>query len=463
LQRSSYAHEHYRKATSRSPALDNIPMGASDIGEDQYPLTTAVPDVLILNAVPWDDRGIIYVRQGAPDTIVRSLEGSRTRIPENEVWIYERDTPPWVLPFIRTVGPSFSFAANIGCGTTQGGPSLARSSTPGRSQMYKASPNGASEARAFYDLLSEFDPRFQALGNYCGQRSVGGGNMQNFRNKSREIAKYYRPLLDSITHTESAIPFFRNRMRMLTAAYAFRDARGRAEVTALSWIPVADLRDSVPVTKLSLTYTLVNARAAPLRHDTIVAVPPSQGGGMLRTARTFHDVTFDNGRLLIVANDNADGDHGVSKMRNVAIASGGTGFGISDLVIGEPDADGLLIRGTNRISPLPDHAITSGRDFRLFYELYGLSSGDSVSTSITVTRNEQKSIAQMLRLYPGRKDSRQLTFSGKANIDGRGISVQDASVGGDLLPGAYTVEVTSTTPRGVAHGKTTLIVDPPRR
>jgi tetratricopeptide (TPR) repeat protein len=463
FQRAAYAHAHYRRAKYVDPTVERIGSQPGDIGGDGYSIVGNVPDVVLMNPVPWDDRGLVYMHQGAPDTVLRSLTGILTRIPDNQIWVYTRNMPPRVFAFTRTLGPDFHFSSNIGCGHGLLASMAYDNTVPGRNEMRGTGNPGGLEAREFYNLMANFDPRYAELGAYCGLASVNGGNPQRFRDAARAIGKSYRAIMDTVVHTESAVPSFRNRMRMLIAAYAFRDARGQPELTALSWIPNADLRDSTSVDKLHLTYTLVDAKDAPLRHDTTVTVPPTQGTGMMRTATTWRDVAFDKGRLLIVANDAADHTHGISATKDVTLDLGLDALSMSDLVIGEPDAAGLLARGSLHISPLPEHAITSGSDFRLFYEVYGVAAGDSITTSIRITRNEQKSIAELLRLYPGRKDSRELAFGKRVELDGRGISVQDVTVGGDLLPGQYTLVATVTTPRGIVRGSTKLLVDAPRK
>jgi hypothetical protein len=317
-------------------------------------------------------------------------------------------------------------------------------------------------ARDFYLDLSQYDARYEELAKYCGLSSAKAQDPTRMRAALLDLRRYYRPLMDTIMHTESAPPRFRKTMRMIVAAYSFRDERGRPEVTALTWIPTPELREDTPTDRLRLTYTLVDKASRPLRHDTVVAVPQNAGTGLLRGSTTWRDVSMTNAKLLVVAMNDAEQTRGVQRTRDVSIALAPGAFSISDLVVGEPDASGLLVRGSYRISPLPAHAITSGNEFRLFFELYGVAANADLQTTIKVTRNERKSIAELLRLYPGRRDQRELSFASRANLDARGIAVQDVAVGGDLLPGDYTIEVTVRGPAGVVTRKASLQVDPPK-
>ncbi|MEO5509961.1 MAG: hypothetical protein ABIV28_01945 [Longimicrobiales bacterium] len=474
MQRVSYADEHYRLASDRSPLLAT-PGLSGDLNDaalsaeertrmyEQGLMDRLLPVYDRLNFVPWDDRGVVYVRQGAPDTMLKMLAGAGTRIPRNETWLYMRDNPPWLLTFARDEGPDYYWTYSIGCGTSAPR-TMASTGNRSRTTMTRAGGGGGQmEARDFYLNLAQYDERFEAIAKHCGLSSVGGGSPLDARAALVSLRQYYQPLIRTITHTEGAPPKFRTPMRMMTAAYSFRDARGQTEVTALTWIPTPELQDSTPTKRLRLTYTLLDSVSAPLRHDTTVAVPPFGSAGLLRGAVTWKNVGLSGGRLLVLAMNDEDPTRGTQKIRQITIPADGGRTAISDIVVGTPDAAGLLVRGAYRVSPLPDHAITSGSDFRLFYEMYGIAEGANVETTIKVTRNERKSIAELLRLYPGRRDERELTFSNAAKLDSRGIAVQDVAVGGDLLPGAYTILVTVKTAAGEVSRSGALQVDAPAR
>jgi GWxTD domain-containing protein len=478
VQRVAYADKHYQKETQRPNGLANA-VASADANDPS--LTDAereriyqegIADRIImttdrLSKVIWDDRGLVYVRQGAPDTAIQTKVGSGTRIPRNETWIYDRDRPAWLFSFTRYEGPDYIFTPTMGCGQSGPTATLAHQGTAvargGQTLRRAGGMSGAMEARDFYLELGQYDPRFDDLGKYCGLRSVGGGSPLQFRAAAMKIMQIYEPLYSMATHTESAPMHFRKLLRMMTAAYSFRGAAGATEVTALSWIPTPELRDSIPVERLRLTYTFVDTVGAPLRHDTVVAVPPISSAGLLRTATTWKNVQLTGGRLLVVAYDDGDRSRGVQRRKSITVPRLSASAAISDIVVGEPDAAGLLVRGTYRISPLPSHAITSGSEFRVFFELYGVAEGADLQTSIKVVRTERKSIAELLRLYPGRREQREVSFGSKAHLDERGIAVQDVAVGGDLLPGAYAIDVSITTPAGVLTRNTTLQVDPPKK
>jgi hypothetical protein len=94
--------------------------------------------------------------------------------------------------------------------------------------------------------------------------------------------------------------------------------------------------------------------------------------------------------------------------------------------------------------------VRPGDKFRVFAELYGVSSGASVQTMIHITRNiDRTSVREQLRLKGGREE-RSISFTDPAVPDARGIVILDVEVAGDLIPGPYTMEV-----RVVTSGRAT--------
>jgi tetratricopeptide (TPR) repeat protein len=392
-------------------------------------------------SLPWDTRGIVHIRHGAPDQIVRSLQGVLTRIPENETWVYLNADIPWVLQFTRRAGPDWLFSIAIGCGLARSPATLARS-TNNRSQRLADLGGGATEARDYYLQLAQFDPRFGGLARYCGLASVGGGNVADYRSRVLQLRQYYDPLMTSIIATESATTKFLRQMRMIVAAYSFQDISEHTEVLSVSWIPLSELRNP-PVERLRLTSTMVQGSVEGSRIDTTIALPSMrESGRLLALATVWRNRIPGPAYIRIVAADAGDAQRGSNQTRTIQVPAASRG--VSDVVIAEPEVQGVIVRDGASLAPIPNHSIPFGQAFRLYAEVYNVPAGAAVQTSIRVRLVDARGVEDLRKLFPRKQRERALTFESIAGSARPGMHVVDHVVANDLMPGMYSVELTAT-------------------
>ena len=242
--------------------------------------------------------------------------------------------------------------------------------------------------------------------------------------------------------SESAFPHLRSRVRLATAAYEFRDARMRPELAALAWIPVRDVGDiASSATDMRFSFILATPPLTAIRRDTTVAVSDARGG-VVRGIAMLPVTERGASTLRVIALDPADTTRGGVRAVPLRVRGDTGARGISDIVLAVPDVPGLLRRGTHAVAPLPGHTITTGASFRLFAEVYGAEDGEEAAVTVRIRRVDASALAQLRRLFPGREAERTLSFARRVDLDERGVMVEDIIVGGDLIPGDYTIELT---------------------
>ena len=416
--------------------------------------------------VPWDSRGVLYVRHGAPLQRYRVLNQC---LESYEAWVYSAEDKPWIVWFARQClspangAPRLDDWRPIYAPPLCGRPFLTRPVPTLAVSLAKLDKDPETiDRRDIYTLLSQFDSRYNAFLTECA-KDVTGSTLQmaslygTFANEGQRVFR-------QAEWAESAFPHISKPAVMALAAYEFQDHAGNPELAALSWLRVADLRDSTSAAeRMRFSYILTDSLISARRVDTTVVVPA--GGLLVRSAVLIPNLPIGRGTLRIIALDPADSTRGA--LRSVPFNIRGnpdSRFGISDIVFAIPGAEGVLKRGSVALSPIPSHAVRVGETFRLFFEVYGISSQDSISVTVSVVRTNLSALEQLRSLFPGKRAARMLTFNRQADLDTRGVMVQDVDIMGDLLPGSYKVEMTVLVGTTEVKRRTDLhVVDEPKR
>ena len=416
-----------------------------------------------MHIVPWDTRGVTYVRHGAPLHRFRIVKQC---LQPFEAWVYSAEDQPWIVWFKRECfsvtgaprqddwRPIFApphcgdaFIGNLGLDLE-----LAR-------RKYANTPDEL-DLRDIYSLLSQYDTRYADLVRECAKQPLGaitptaGFLLYDLR---REGIK----LFDALQWQESAGHQLAKRVRLIVAAYEFRNEQAKAEVAAVSWIPLSDLGDGESrASSMQFKYVVVNGPLDATRVDGATKVPDSGAGanGILHNVVTIPNPGSGNAKLRVIALDPADTTRGGIRTADLTLRGFGTGYGLSDIVLAVPDVPGALVRGATSVEPLPGHIVDLGQPFRLFFEVYGVNQGDEVKTTVSLKRLDQSALQQLRSLFPGKVASRTLTFPRKAVLDTRGVHVEDVLVNGDLVPGDYAVEVSVSVNGKTSRRSTKLTV-----
>jgi GWxTD domain-containing protein len=389
----------------------------------------------------WNAQGIVYVRHGPPDLADRFQLGFSTY----ETWIYSQYAPPVVMMFTSGLGPSAGVSYWAGCGDV------------GR-QTKAGGSTGSIEMRRHYNGLSEFDPRYHDLEKLCTMRAAGG-RTGAYETIQREMARDYGKLYSRMLWTESAGIRFSDPIGLSLATYQFRNAGGLPEVVAVARAADSNVRN---LSRVHVSLAAVDSLVAFETSDTALSFDKSGQSANVEFAAIWEPRLITNGVLKLSVVDDDNPARGGSQLSPVRVRPVSPGLAISDIVIGIPDAPGVVRRGTHSISPLPDHRVDVGAAYRLFAELYALTGGESYQVSISIRRVEGRSLGELLRLYPRNRSERQVSFAGTASLDGRSVGYLDYTINGDLIPGEYDVVVRLTTRSGSAIRSTKLRVEPLR-
>lgn len=447
--RATYADIHFR-ATEFAVATQN------DVGW--------ISDTTHL--VPWDARGVLYVRHGPP--LHRFAVRDQCSEPY-EAWVYTTDDGPSIFWFTRNcvspdgLAPRHADWQPVFAPPACGRPFLTRPVPTLESSLTKlrVSPDSL-DRREVYTLLSQYDARYTDILNECAKIPMGGATLALQRMLpilGREGLQRFR----DAEWSESSFPQIETRVRLATAAYEFRDAQQRPEIAALAWIPTADLTGASQATDVRLSFVLATPPLTAVRRDTTVTVAGARGG-VLQGVAMLPVTEPAASTLRVIALDAADTTRGGVRALPVAVRADAGRHAASDIVIGVPGTPGVLRRGTYAVAPLPGHRITTGQDFRLFAEVYGAVAGEAADVTVRVRRIDNGALARLRRLFPRRAAERTLTFTRQVDLDARGVMVEDVVVSGDLLPGDYTIELTVVLKNGeVAASVTTLQVAEPGR
>lgn len=423
--RAAYADNHYRSVYT-------------PIDADVQPLAVLSDTSHI---VPWNAPGIFFVRHGPPDYRYHTDEGAS----ELEAWVYVNMQPPVIVLLAHRKFPPTNWMPLYVPPCT--------SAFLGRWNAGQADERLANgddlSIRDIYYALSAFDRRFGDLGKECPLVAMG---MTRIKYDQLVVQYRYdnRKILPRLGHTESALPHYTKPVRIAAAAYEFRTADRNPEVVAISWIPVADLHDSTsdPAQRLRITYSVTDTMIASFRTDTVVALPPGARSGQVRVPVTWRNPSISDGTLRVTVTDPQDTLRGATKAVAFKLHGDRSAVALSDIVLADIDAQGPLVRGNLRLSPLPNHEVRPGDAFRVFFELYGVHENDVINTTIHIYRTDQKTILEQLRLA-GKRQERTITFDDRVTLDGRGVAMRDVDVAGDLVPGRYSLDVTVRTTGGV--------------
>jgi hypothetical protein len=449
LQRVVYAQRHYRKA--QNPILP--PGNLSD-------------RLLVAVAPPWDARGEVLIRHGEPDTVITTQSGVLIHQPRNASWLYARGEPQWLFHFLWRDGTDWSLASPfIGCGGVGGNPLEARwnGRTGPRPDPAFTVPNstaGAIYARDYYADRAPFDEYSAAFMRHC-ERMWGGGGDVSLHTRIRRSQEAYDSLMVGALRSESARHPLKRSVRLRANTYAFRTTAGQHETAALLWIPKADL-SGMPTGRALLQVAIVGAAGAPIRRDTVIEFSQlhARQAPVLATQMSWTGPLPTGARLHVFAADGGDEERGAYLDADLPRGDAAAAS-ISSIVVAAPGAAGPLVRGSTSVWPHAGHAVLLGETFRLFYEIYGLASDEPLRTRVTVQHTDMERARSLLDLFRDKRGDRVIEFDGVAELDERGIAVHDLVLGGDLVPGRYSITVEVRTGTATLQRTALLVVREP--
>lgn len=146
-------------------------------------------------------------------------------------------------------------------------------------------------------------------------------------------------------------------------------------------------------------------------------------------------------RIAIALSNPNDPDQGqvMASSRDIPAFSGDR-LMLSDIVIAAA-RDGVLVRGQHRLAPHSGHEIGEGDEFKMYYELYNTAMGDPLRVSIVIAPVINSSIMNRLSSLISRRVAQSIQFQDVASPDHDGVTRVARTIGSDLTPGSYAVQV----------------------
>jgi hypothetical protein len=366
----------------------------------------------------FDDRGVIFIRHGAPREVIRTVDRAR-RVGRGEItappfdpeesWIYHDDQGAPVMYNFKRYGSqgydTYLLVYLLPC------------------------------SRDFIEPRLEFAPQLFRLMQRCHPSDVRGLS-QGFRKRTYEALR-----------TDSHRPSFLLDVPFHYDIFTFRGASGSTDVvTAMSvageQLHAQRLADGRAEYALAMRVAVIDTVArTSARRDTVLRLitsAPLEGAQRLRAHLAVSVPPTDGAIQRTVLYDALDTVRGQAYGGPLDVPDYATGsLAMSDVVLAAPDSAGPFQRGGVSLSLVPWAAYQGGA-FRIFYELYELTPGGAYTTEVRVERAG----GGLLRLFRSGTLIR-LRFDEVAPESGSALQqLRDVRV--ELDPGDYVLRVRIT-------------------
>ena len=465
LNRARTAHTTYRRSTYRLARQESrvIRMMLRDPKTD---------------SLPFDDRGLLFLRLGRPDTVISSTPsiggGPQLPIPVNESWVYHGGGPGNVYHFFRVEGyPDFTIGGVPECVL----PPTNRPAVMTPEDLKQAAfhdwriiiPLYLAGYSSFFESRTMYEPQLGGVAASCfsGLSAASRGDTTVFGKQAyltlgnltyrADAQRYYNAALNRVAVD---VPFS-SKAPLHASAYAFRSTTGGTELVAALIAPAELLKpDSSAsgfVYSLDLSLIAIDSSGTVVRRDTTQRFGAQRrlmDGELLRMQLTLPDVTPGvNDLRIILRNTNApEIGQGKSVVRILPDLSTSQ-LSISDIVLAEQPA-GSYRRGAISLALRPTHQFAQAQEFTLFYELHGLPPATQYRTNVELVREP----GELAKLAGKRGDTRFAADFRDTSPQTAGTIQQLRRIQSNLAPGVYLVRVTVTAGREKIVRETTLKV-----
>jgi hypothetical protein len=400
--------------------------------------------------MPLDDRGVVYLRHGAPDRELRMTGG---RMVQRIAWGYGTSGGGRIFEFDRTDDyPDYFLAEPIDVCRGRLMPSLLPARRPS---------TAVGDLLDWTAALHAFDPRLAMFYQACRLQPPEDAVFRYSVARADVIQQSHEAW-----RTETARPRYENSLATSLNLYAFR-AGFETELVGYLSVGGRDLRAATTpagseyalrvllgagnpvagdVVRTDTTLTFTTAQPLPAEARIGAAIPLRLRGGedTRITATVSNRHHAQQGRVMSAARD---------------VPAFGSALALSDIVLAE-DRDGTWRRGAHRLAPLPGHVVSSNALFRVHHELYGARAGDPLDIELIMAPGTDESVLGALRALIARRGALTLRFREEAAPQVDGTTVLTRTVTANLDPGAYVLVLRIRNERTgeVAEAQTALVV-----
>ncbi|MGQ0560334.1 MAG: hypothetical protein ACT443_00505 [Gemmatimonadota bacterium] len=428
FKRLAAAHDKYRRESKRGAA----------------PGGSLVVQTYKSDMLPFDDRGVIYVRHGAPDEIVRT---SDIDLRPNETWVYRRNEKNVLYNFVVLREASdFRLVEDVLAAldpSTRGVPTEAAVKLLRDRQAYE--PRYAAVAQRF----ESYDRASRGFANAMAASET----MQDANTASTRLSAELREQALAALNSDSDVPDFKGDLPFWYDLYAFKGRAGLTDVTAAAAIPGTSLFSQPMGTQFiySIQASLIfvdTATSEITRKDSVFTYLSSRVLGEHEHLRLTIDMTVPHSKAglhRIVLRDRVNPGAGQlyggpSDIRNFS----GESLMMSDIVLAESE-DGGWRRGDARLALVPPRQFEEKKPLKLFYELYNLPANAAYRTEISMAPVAGVTgFGRIRKLFGGSDGTIQLQFEGGAPPDTEGTIQELKQVSAEVKPGKYKVVVRVT-------------------
>ena len=438
--RLALAHERYRRTGKRGA----VPGGA--LVKEKYDE----------EALPFDDRGLILVRHGEPDEVVRT---SDVDLRPNESWVYRSGPRPVLYNFVvLRDGTDYRLVDDVLLAldpSTQGIPAEAAVKLLQDRQKYE--PRYAA-------LASQFD----AITSMSRRHTIEGA-MGNAAERRQRVAQEMREVALEGLETDSDQPDFTGELPFYYDLYSFKGANNQTHVTVAAAIPGTSVSarqiGSQFIYAIKASLILIDTATYEIvRKDTVYSMRADRALGPNEHLRLHIDLPASYtkaGLHRVVLRDLVTPGKGqlyggAADIKNFT----GPSLMLSDIVLAEPD-NGTWRRGDAKLGLVPPRQFMEGKPLRLFYEIYNLPAESSYRTEINMESVEGESgFGRIKKLFGGKGNGVQVQFDGVANPNADGIIQELRQVTAQVKPGKYrvTVRVTNLANQQSVRSETMFVV-----
>jgi hypothetical protein len=381
--------------------------------------------------LPFDDRGIIYIRHGAPFHVIRTPDAFRV---QTESWVFRMPDGEFRMVHFANYGSAEREVAVAGDPTVTGS-------------------NGA-----LGDAYNEFVLVYNlpCFGGFVGDRILYDRSLSALSRCDamdvRSVSAVVRRAAREALRTDSDAPDFTRDLPFFYDLHTFRGPDGFTDLAAAIIVPGRSLDPAATAGGVTYGITLSLIVIDTLfervtRVDTTLWLPTDHVLGdneWLRAHVTLPVSPSTESIQRLIVREAGDPAHGQLYGRPIALPDyAGRGLRLSDIVLADADSGGSWSRGGVSLSFVPTRVFPGGA-FRTFHEVYGLAAASPYSTELTVERAGGGVGRAISRLFGGGGPAVRLRFENIAQPAADGVVRDLRHVETDLDPGRYSIRIEIT-------------------
>ena len=387
-----------------------------------------------LRALPYDDRGLVYVRRGPPQQELRVSSDIFSGLPAT-TWLYAGvEGEVDAFHFARGInsGSGFRLVTAPSCDTRYFGSGMGNGQIPMTEDWVLTTAAASEEAtRAAVSCFS---------GDAFSRRANARLNAITLRRQAMHALASESPREPFDTPMPAYFDFF-----------MFRGPDGMTEVVTPVVVPVeAGIRQTIDV-----RVTFADRGGGVVRRESTSSttrtdvqqsiVSAGEGWGVAYAGTLVQPA--DSATFRIIVRDAANAQRGGMWGGGMRIRSfAGTGLRMSDIVVSS-SGPGTWTRGSTRLFLLPARSFQPGTAAAVFYELYNLEPGTTYRTELMLQPEDESVGERVWRAITGSGEVR-ISFDSEVPADAGDVLTELRSLALPLEEGRYSLFVRVTNARG---------------